>query len=344
MPDDLILHIGKTNFKNSKLHGIKNMKTFDPKEVCMKIFVAVNESFYSRTQNKFMTRVFEIGKEQEKEMEHELLFQYNESDERIKKYQDYHKDKRGNSTSAAKHFEIFKGQLELLQSIELLEIELASISHQEKLGYLKGLTPVPKPMPKSEQEVIEEASITSDNEAGEQTKEALPMVKIQVKEVKPEKVIDYFAKNKNLRKNLIDISEGAKKSERHDLFHAKDFDYGLDSPIDRMTNMCFLPCSADSDSDYELLEKAKGILDETSAKFTSEEAKRRYCKYVLIPEGIIFYLQNARKMDKEEATTHYLETIHKETRKEKVFNPNVYHPYIYPVSHDPNDDIPELPE
>ena len=333
MPGDLILLIGKTNYKNSHLYGIKNMETFDPKEVRMKICVAAKESYYHVKGKKFMTRVFDVGKEAETLQRHELIFKYRESDERIKQYLNYHNDNRGNSNSA-KHFEIFRGQLELLQSIE--QLELPSSADQERLEYLKGLTPVPKP----EQEIIEEVNITSDNEAGEQTKKTAPKKKIQVK---PKTVIDYFAKNKKLRKNLKDICEGAKESERHDLFRAKDFYYGFDSPISRLTNMCFLPSI--SDSDYELLEKAKGILDETSAKFTCEEARNRYCKYVLIPEGIIFYLQNARKMGKEEATTHYLETMNTEVRKEeeKVFDSYVNHQQdIHPVSHDPNDEIPEL--
>lgn len=50
-------------------------------------------------------------------------------------------------------------------------------------------------------------------------------------------------------------------------------------------------------------------------------------------------------MGKEEATTHYLETMNTEVRKEeeKVFDSYVNHQQdIHPVSHDPNDEIPEL--
>jgi len=311
------------------------METFEPKDVMMKICVAVKESFYHVSGKKFMTKLFDVGKESERLEKHELCFKYRESDERIQQYLNYHKERR-NSLST-KHYDTFKAQLELLQSIE--QLELPSSAEKERLQYLKGLIPVPK----AEQEVIEEVTIKEDNEVDELIKEPIkkPKKKKEV-HIKAKNVIDYFVKNKKMRKHLKDICEGNVESERHDIVRDKDCTFGFDSPISRLTNMCFLPNI--SDTDYELFESAKMILGESSAKFSSQAARDKYVKYVLMPEGIIFYLRNAKKMGTEEAHKHYLETKNTEiVKKVELFNnPDHHQQHIHPVTHDPNDEIPEL--
>lgn len=298
----------------------------------MKICVAAKESFYHESGKKWMTKLFDVGKESERLEKHELCFKYRESDERIQQYLNYHNDNKINSSSA-KHYEIFKAQLELLQSVD--QLELPSSAEKERLQYLKGLIPVPK----AEQEVIEEVTIKEDNEVVEPIK---PKKKKEV-HIKAKNVIDYFVKNKKIRKHLKDICEGNAESERHDIVRDKDCTFGFDSPISRLTNMCFLPNI--SDTDYELFESAKMILGESSAKFSSQAARDKYVKYVLMPEGIIFYLRNAKKMGQEEANKHYLETKNTEiVKKVELFNnPDHHHQqHIHPVTHDPNDEIPEL--
>ena len=154
------------------------------------------------------------------------------------------------------------------------------------------------------------------------------------------KVVDFFANDKKLRKHLKKIVTGEISSKRHNIFHDVDepCNFGHDKPISRLANMCFLPDI--SDTDYELYQQAKMILDETSANFRNEVLRDKYVQYVLIPEGTIFYLQSAKKMNKEEASAHYLEHIERPIKR--IWPDPDPDQSDHHVPYDPNNDIPEL--
>ena len=110
----------------------------------------------------------------------------------------------------------------------------------------------------------------------------------------------------------------------------------------------------DEDLDHDLFIEAEKILQLNQDCFRDTDGtfQEKYCKFVLIPEGIIYYLIRRFKMSAEKAQKYYLEFKNTETvvkdnevepeQPENYNNRNMFNNIELKREHDPEDDIPDL--
>ena len=314
---DIILVICKKVAGNEQ--GVKNEK-FDPIIANMRLCVATKDSYYHYTGKRWMTDSYELIKGKFLALKHELVYAFHEDDPRIQHYIDFHSKKN------PRFAETLNSQLELYKSVEALNLDT-----EEKISYFKGDIELPKSEPKIEIDIPENT---------EEEKVEKPIAKAK-------NVIKYFRNNIHIKTHLRKICSGEIKSERHNLANLGRF--GVNSDLENMANFAFL--ENDEDLDHELYVEAEKILQENNECFRDSDGtfKEKYCKFVLIPEGIIFYLIRAQKMNSENAQKYYLEFKNTETvvKDEEPEQPDNYNQHMLnniepKCEPNPDDEIPDL--
>ena len=165
-------------------------------------------------------------------------------------------------------------------------------------------------------------------------------------EIRNEDVLDFFqnddSKSKKLLKFLKGISSEKQFYQRHFLLMKKGItDFGVaNSEIMKLQNITFL--KDDGVIDDQLNECAMKIFDQiqiNSSKFdfdtTERNFKSNYSKYVIIPEGIIYFLMDKFKLNYKIAEQIYVtttaaldEVIPKAPEKSSNNTPKITYAYI----------------
>ena len=134
------------------------------------------------------------------------------------------------------------------------------------------------------------------------------------KQIENQDILDFF-QNKSQSKKLLKffkrIISGQMSSQRHDLLLKEEVtNFGTNSEIMKTQNITFL--KDDGVIDDQLNEIGMKIFDEISYKFdfdTSENNfKSNYSKYVIIPEGIIYFLMKNFNLNYKIAEQIYVTT------------------------------------
>ena len=311
-----------------------NFKLKDNEVLVANLRVAIGETTKPATFKKYMTPIQEVGDPSGRSplIGHECLITFSEENEENQRIFKILSQKLSED-----EVEKIRKQMEIVRKVEIEDIW----DEEEKILYLTGakefISDVNKNNPEPESEPRPER-IKTRRSSGRLSKNDIiiePVETTNEPKIVNEEVVKYFETNKRLKKYLLDILKGKHPDlERHRLSMDVNARFGGHSEIQHLSNVLFLQEEEDGATDRALFRITHNLVLDAKEDVARHDSyqydwhkyfKENYAKYVLIPQGIIYYLKNKLKMN-DEAEEYFMQ--HKAPKLK---------------SSDPDDDEPVLP-
>ena len=311
-----------------------NFKLKDNEVLVANLRVAIGETTKPATYKKYMTPIQEVGDPSGRSplIGHECLITFSEENEENQRIFKILSQKLSED-----EVEKIRKQMEIVRKVEIEDIW----DEEEKILYLTGakefISDVNKNNPEPESEPRPER-IKTRRSSGRLSKNDIiiePVETTNEPKIVNEEVVKYFETNKRLKKYLLDILKGKHPDlERHRLSMDVNARFGGHSEIQHLSNVLFLQEEEDGATDRALFRITHNLVLDAKEDVARHDSyqydwhkyfKENYAKYVLIPQGIIYYLKNKLKMN-DEAEEYFMQ--HKAPKLK---------------SSDPDDDEPVLP-
>ena len=313
-----------------------NFKLKDNEVLVANLRVATSETTKPAAFKKYMTRIREVGNPSGKSAltGHECLITFSEENEENQRIFNILSQKLSED-----QVEQIRKQMEIVRKVEIEDI----CDEEEKFLYLTGakefISDVNENNPEPESEPRREPErIKTRRSSGRLSKNDIIIEPVETShepKIVNKEVVKYFETNKRLKKYLLDILKGKHPDlERHRLSMDVNARFGGHSNIQHLSNVLFLQEEEDGATDAALFRITHNLVLDAKEDVARHDSyqydwhkyfKENYAKYVLIPQGIIYYLRNQLKM-KDEAEEYFMR--HKAPKLK---------------SSDPDDDEPVLP-
>ena len=337
-----------------------NFKLKDNEVLVANLRVAIGETTKPATYKKYMTPIQEVGDPSGRSplIGHECLITFSEENEENQRIFKILSQKLSED-----EVEKIRKQMEIVRKVEIEDIW----DEEEKILYLTGakefISDVNKNNPEPESEPRPER-IKTRRSSGRLSKNDIiiePVETTNEPKIVNEEVVKYFETNKRLKKYLLDILKGKHPDlERHRLSMDVNARFGGHSEIQHLSNVLFLQEEEDGATDRALFRITHNLVLDAKEDVARHDSyqydwhkyfKENYAKYVLIPQGIIYYLKNKLKMN-DEAEEYFMQ--HK-APKLKSSDPDDDEPVLPPVQesrrryqdlyqNNPYDDVDHIPD
>ena len=314
-----------------------NFKLKDNEVLLANLGVATSETTKPAAFKKFVTPIKEVGNPSRKSAQtgHECLITFSEEDEENQRIFNILCQKLSED-----EVEKIRKQMEIVRKVEIEDIW----DEEEKFLYLTGakefISDVNKNNPEPESEPRPEPERIKTRSSGRLSKNDIIIEPVETSnepKIVNEEVVKYFETNQRLKKYLLDILKGKHPDlVRHRLSMDVNARFGGQSNIQHLSNVLFLQEEEDGATDAALfhithnlvLDAKEDVAHHDSYQYDwNEYFKETYAKYVLIPEGIIYYLKNKLKM-KDEAEEYFMQH---QAPKLKYSDPDDDEPVLPPV-------------
>ena len=311
-----------------------NFKLKDNEVLLANLRVATSETIKPLAFRKFVTPIKEVGNPSRKSAQtgHECLITFSEENEENQRIFNILCQKLSED-----EVEKIRKQMEIVRKVEIEDIW----DEEEKFLYLTGakefISDVNKNNPEPESEPSLER-IKTRRSSGRLSKNDIIIEPVETSnepKIVNEEVVKYFETNKRLKEYLLDILKGKHPDlVRHRLSMDVNARFGGHSEIQHLSNVLFLQEEEDGATDRALFRITHNLVLDAKEDVACHDSyqydwhkyfKENYAKYVLIPQGIIYYLKNKLKMN-DEAEEYFMQ--HKAPKLK---------------SSDPDDDEPVLP-
>ena len=346
-----------------------NFKLKDNEVLVANLRVAIGETTKPATFKKYMTPIQEVGDPSGRSplIGHECLITFSEENEENQRIFKILSQKLSED-----EVEKIRKQMEIVRKVEIEDIW----DEEEKILYLTGAkefisdvnknNPEPESEPRLEPEperirTRRSSARLSKNDIIIEPVETEPVETSNEPKIVNEEVVKYFETNKRLKKYLLDILKGKHPDlERHRLSMDVNARFGGHSEIQHLSNVLFLQEEEDGATDRALFRITHNLVLDAKEDVARHDSyqydwhkyfKENYAKYVLIPQGIIYYLKNKLKMN-DEAEEYFMQ--HK-APKLKSSDPDDDEPVLPPVQesrrryqdlyqNNPYDDVDHIPD
>ena len=312
-----------------------NFKLKDNEVLLANLRVATSETIKPLAFKKFVTPIKEVGNPSRKSAQtgHECLITFSEENEENQRIFNILCQKLSED-----EVEKIRKQMEIVRKVEIEDIW----DEEEKFLYLTGakefISDVNKNNPEPESEPRPEPERIKTRSSGRLSKNDIIIEPVETSnepKIVNEEVVKYFETNKRLKEYLLDILKGKHPDlVRHRLSMDVNARFGGHSEIQHLSNVLFLQEEEDGATDRALFRITHNLVLDAKEDVAHHDSyqydwhkyfKENYAKYVLIPQGIIYYLKNKLKMN-DEAEEYFMQ--HKAPKLK---------------SSDPDDDEPVLP-